>query len=249
MARATSTRHWEIFRQTKTSKFDKELNLEFVTRKVIENEFTPTAVLCLTSQVSMTKRGLMRSIWKDSVSVMGNKITSGKVFVRRCGYLMERKCNTKKLLPKMSSSVETRGGFWNAFKMPAAHQNDAVNLYMAVPSMIYNERMERERVTGGNRGYGTPEFDFVPGWDPMTGLGTKFELQKQCPFATHQGMESLFQLNKFDNNARCALPRELSASICVKPNGLEYTGELTDRSLAIFTSNNISIVARRKREL
>ncbi len=53
--------------------------------------------------------------------------------------------NTKKLLPKMSSSVEARGGFWNAFKMPAAHQNDAVNLYMAVPSMIYDERMERER--------------------------------------------------------------------------------------------------------
>ncbi len=33
-----------------SNRFDKELNLELVTRKVIENEFTPTAVLCLTSQ-------------------------------------------------------------------------------------------------------------------------------------------------------------------------------------------------------
>ncbi|PBK76090.1 hypothetical protein ARMSODRAFT_970577 [Armillaria solidipes] len=255
------------------------------------------------TQTQIGNNELCLKFWKSE-----NKITSGKVFVHRLWVLdglqvqyEETASEKKHLRSRLEADSRTRSRC-------QPHQSDAVNLYMAVPSMIYDERMERERghealeaalaygmsaltsvlgfinpelyhssfagavhdiVTGGNRGYGTPEFDSVPGWDPMTGLGTpKFELQycgprflvnhisrsfdvvrKQCTLTTHQEMENLFQLNKFDNSVRCTLPRELSASICVKPNGLECTGELADRSLAILTSNNSTVVARRKREL
>ncbi|KAK0236317.1 hypothetical protein EDD85DRAFT_637571 [Armillaria nabsnona] len=50
-----------------------------------------------------------------------------------------------------------------------------------LPLLLYHSSFAcavHDIVTGGNRGYGTPEFDSAPCWDPMTGPGTtKFELQ------------------------------------------------------------------------
>lgn len=40
------------------------------------------------------------------------------------------------------------------------------------PTLYANPGMLNDIVSGGNQGCGTPGFESVPGWDPVTGLGT-----------------------------------------------------------------------------
>jgi tripeptidyl-peptidase I len=40
------------------------------------------------------------------------------------------------------------------------------------PTIYANPSAFNDIVTGGNQGCGTPGFTSVPGWDPVTGLGT-----------------------------------------------------------------------------
>ncbi|KAK0194180.1 hypothetical protein F5146DRAFT_998608 [Armillaria mellea] len=199
------------------------------------------------------KQGVMlESLKVGEQDYLGKGVRPSYVGCEASNIFRFRVGNTKKLLPKKSPSVETRGTFSNAFKMPAAPGAALAYGMSALTSVVHAiltlindahiaDTLDSSTLCHGrqSRVYGTPEFDSVPGWDPMTGLGTsKIELRflvnhisrsfdavtKQCTFTTPK------------NGGPC---RELSASIGVKPNGLEYTGELAGRSLAILTSTSL----------